>query len=278
MERTQKQRKEHAEKMRVYWATHPEFRKKQLKKTKIWQQNHVEEQKVYRINYYHNNKTYLDKQNKKWFNNNYEKALEYQRKNTHKYEQKIKQIILKHYGNGKIICIKCKEKKMEFLTIHHMNGKKTVGHSRRMSGSTLYRWLHINKLPKGYQTLCYNCNCSIEFTKDKKIPDKFINKYQKHYYLTFLPRGNNAKILGIKHYTKNKNTCQCCKEKNMDNLTIDHINGRKEVKHSPKQGGIKLWIWLWTHKFPKGFQVLCYNCNSARGNYGTCPHNKIKLR
>jgi len=30
--------------------------------------------------------------------------------------------------------------------------------------------------------------------------------------------------------------------------------------------------WLVTNNFPKGFQILCWNCNFAKGMLGKCPH------
>jgi hypothetical protein len=30
--------------------------------------------------------------------------------------------------------------------------------------------------------------------------------------------------------------------------------------------------WLRKNGFPKGFRVLCHNCNFAHGHYGYCPH------
>jgi len=72
----------------------------------------------------------------------------------------------------------------------------------------------------------------------------------------------------LKHYG---NKCSCCGEKNVKFLTIDHINGngnqhRKEIK-------THLDRWLVKNNFPKGFQILCYNCNCGkRVNGGICPH------
>jgi hypothetical protein len=65
--------------------------------------------------------------------------------------------------------------------------------------------------------------------------------------------------------------CRCCGEKEVKFLCIDHIDGngaqhRREIKRK------NIYSWLVTRKFPKGFQVLCYNCNCAKGFYGTCPH------
>jgi hypothetical protein len=33
-------------------------------------------------------------------------------------------------------------------------------------------------------------------------------------------------------------------------------------------------VWLVQHNFPTGFQILCMNCNFAKGKLGTCPHQE----
>jgi hypothetical protein len=66
--------------------------------------------------------------------------------------------------------------------------------------------------------------------------------------------------------------CQCCGERILEFLGIDHIEGggskhKKEIK-------ITLYRWLKKHNFPEGFRDLCHNCNQALGAYGYCPHQK----
>lgn len=64
--------------------------------------------------------------------------------------------------------------------------------------------------------------------------------------------------------------CACCGESNPAFLSVDHINNdgaehRRSVRH--------LYTWLRQNDFPKdGFQLLCFNCNCAKGIYGICPH------
>ena len=63
--------------------------------------------------------------------------------------------------------------------------------------------------------------------------------------------------------------CACCKERTIQFLTIDHIDGggrqhRKRVHN--------FYRWLRMNNFPPGFQVLCYNCNCCKGAYGACVH------
>jgi len=79
------------------------------------------------------------------------------------------------------------------------------------------------------------------------------------------------------HYGGNPPTCACCGEQEIKFLGLDHINGngtqeRKRLRHF----GDSLYAWLRKHDYPKGYQVLCHNCNLAKGFYGRCPHlNRI---
>jgi len=78
----------------------------------------------------------------------------------------------------------------------------------------------------------------------------------------------------INHYTNGTLVCACCGESYYF-LTVDHIDGlgdqhRKEIG---KQGSNSNYIYLRRGNFPPGIQMLCYNCNFARKNFGgICPH------
>jgi len=69
--------------------------------------------------------------------------------------------------------------------------------------------------------------------------------------------------------------CQCCGEATPEFLCIDHILGGGE-RHRKIIGSGNLYKWLIQNKYPEGYQVLCHNCNMAKGSYGVCPH-KIEL-
>jgi hypothetical protein len=90
-----------------------------------------------------------------------------------------------------------------------------------------------------------------------------------HYHREYARR---QREMVIKNYG---NKCVCCGEKNYYFLSIDHINGGGN-KHRKEIGG-NFYGWLIRNKFPKGFQVLCYNCNFAKGHYEKCPHELIKI-
>lgn len=82
----------------------------------------------------------------------------------------------------------------------------------------------------------------------------------------------------LKHYSCGKLICACCGEFEYDFLSLDHVDGggtkqRKEIK---RKCGAPFFHWLKQNNFPSGFQVLCYNCNLAKGFVGSCPHQRNK--
>jgi len=88
------------------------------------------------------------------------------------------------------------------------------------------------------------------------------------------------KELVFSHYSKSG--CSCCGEKEIKFLTIEHSknNGAEERKRifgdSRKGGGSRFYLYLKRNNFPKGYDVLCYNCNCAKGFYKVCPHKLNK--
>ena len=90
---------------------------------------------------------------------------------------------------------------------------------------------------------------------------------QRGYFREYYKR-QRAKV--IEYYG---GRCMCCGEKEDKFLAIDHMNGGGR-KHY-KEIGQRLYSWLIANKMPEGFQVLCHNCNMAKGLYGICPHKYI---
>ena len=79
----------------------------------------------------------------------------------------------------------------------------------------------------------------------------------------------------IAYYSNGTMMCACCEESIFEFLTIDHIHGGGN-KHKRSINRSHLYSWLAHHGYPSGFRVLCWNCNSARGAYGYCPHDKAR--
>ncbi len=64
--------------------------------------------------------------------------------------------------------------------------------------------------------------------------------------------------------------CACCGESNPKFLTIDHVNGGG---HQHRQrAGSRVYAEIIRLGFPADYQILCFNCNCAKGIYGECPH------
>ena len=70
--------------------------------------------------------------------------------------------------------------------------------------------------------------------------------------------------------------CNCCNETERMFLSIDHIDNKgAEERQSGKYsgGGSAFYNWLRKNNFPKGYQVLCMNCQIGKHkNGGVCPH------
>lgn len=87
------------------------------------------------------------------------------------------------------------------------------------------------------------------------------------------------KVAAMTRYGDGK--CACCGESHIQLLTIDHIgeNGaehRREIFGPNYKGrapaGARTYRWLRLNGYPDGYQVLCFNCNYGKHEYGECPH------
>jgi hypothetical protein len=71
------------------------------------------------------------------------------------------------------------------------------------------------------------------------------------------------------------NACVCCGESTPEFFTIDHINGDGAAHRRSLGSGGYFYVWLKRQGFPQdNFQLLCFNCNCAKGLYGQCPHQQ----
>ena len=86
-----------------------------------------------------------------------------------------------------------------------------------------------------------------------------------------------TKIKVLIHYSKGKKiSCCCCgfSEDDHNFYALDHIINKKAMGHTSYHKGAHLYNWAISHKFPKGLQTLCHNCNQAKSDTGICPHMK----
>ena len=73
--------------------------------------------------------------------------------------------------------------------------------------------------------------------------------------------------------------CVCCGEDEPRFLTLDHVNndGAQHRRETGLATGSRTWAYARREGYPDIFQLLCWNCNSAKGAYGTCPHQESLL-
>lgn len=122
--------------------------------------------------YYVNHKEEIKEKIRNNPNNKYKK---YYIKNSSERKKKarIRNLLLKweallQYSNGDMKCVLCGEDRTDCLSIDHINGggnkhRKSIG---VLAGISFYYWLRDNNYPKGYRTLCMNCQF-IEMMKNK---------------------------------------------------------------------------------------------------------------
>jgi hypothetical protein len=68
--------------------------------------------------------------------------------------------------------------------------------------------------------------------------------------------------------------CACCGISEKAFLSLDHIEGGGcRERRVGKMGVYSIYSRLRKLGFPPGYQILCMNCNYAKG-HGGCPHKK----
>lgn len=145
------------------------------------------------------------------------------------------------------LCPDCKETKslVEFYV-----------ERRRKDGSILYR------------RNCKACVIVSTMKRDAKTPD--IKRSRGREY------ARRLRWEALMAYSENEHPeCTCCQEDMLEFLTIDHVdnNGAKHRKEVIKTQ--TFYNWLKSNNWPSGFQILCFNCNLAKGHYGICPHQEL---
>jgi len=107
----------------------------------------------------------------------------------------------------------------------------------------------------------------------RRINANNMTEIKRTYHKTYSQR---LRIRVLNHYGGLPPKCACCGESQIEFLCIDHIHGGG-IKYRREAKGGHFYQWLKNNNFPEGYQVLCHNCNMAKGFYGYCPHkDKIK--
>lgn len=147
---------------------------------------------------------------------------------------------------AKGICVKCnnpiKAGNSRFCEDHQLkNCKRAAMHREKRKSLNLC--CQCGKEPAKSGTSCVKCR-------------KTLNSYHTKY-----------RELVLNHYG---NQCNCCGITQKVFLTIDHIDG-SGAEHR-KKGRSRVYRSIIKENYPDNYQVLCWNCNSAKHLMGTCPH------
>jgi len=133
--------------------------------------------------------------------------------------------------------------------------------------------------------VCYGCKVALvrgqNWTTSKDAP-KYCrvcaNERSKAYYYRnpaaqIAKRSRYYGKLRREAYAAYGGRCACCGESRFEFLTIDHIKGDGAEHRKTVAPGSRILQWLQQRGWPKeDFQLLCWNCNCAKGIRGGCPH------
>jgi hypothetical protein len=122
---------------------------------------------------------------------------------------------------------------------------------------------------------CENCKETKSVEKFERNPDGSIRKhvckacYGRKYRAQL--KLEMLEVFGWK--------CQCCGEDNPHFLTLDHLDGGGSAHRAQYTSNNNEQIYSDARRegWPKDkYQLLCINCNWAKGQFGECPHKSNK--
>jgi len=90
-------------------------------------------------------------------------------------------------------------------------------------------------------------------TRRAQIPLNELNSFLGRH-----KRFNLLKIKVLKHYG---GKCEICKTKDLDILTIDHLNNNGAEHRKQYRKGMRIYQIIEKENYPPEFQILCFNCN-----------------
>jgi len=115
--------------------------------------------------------------------------------------------------------------------------------------------------------VCSKCNMDLDINKFK-LEDGKIRNYtcKKCIARSYRSKMKLDMLEGL------GNVCACCGEDNPVFLTLDHINNDGHT-HRETLKDHQIIAEARRENWPKDkYQILCMNCNFAKGHYEECPH------
>jgi hypothetical protein len=174
-------------------------------------------------------------------------------------------------------CTGCK-KQLSNEFFHKSNKRKNPRCKECFNAQVAARYARLRS-----SGLCFDCNnpsATPVCSTCKKIRNQvYWDRYRERQLVYGKERRKKLKLSAFNAYGGAE--CKCCGERTVEFLSIDHIDGngsehRRKIASgengSPKSQAVKFYEWLRANSYPPGFQVLCMNCNFAKGHFGKCPH------
>ncbi len=175
------------------------------------------------------------------------------------YWHAARNLVIAKYGGG---CRCCGESTPEFIEIDHINNDGKV--HRQLTGRHVYTWIIKHNFPGDLQLLCAKCNrgrARFGICPHHQAPSPTTGK-------AAIRRKRRQETI-----SRYGDGCKCCGENHWAFLEFDHVND-DGAEHRLVVKSAKLVSWIIANNYPDTIQLLCSNCNKAKGLYGTCPHQK----
>lgn len=107
--------------------------------------------------------------------------------------------------------------------------------------------------------------------KDKKVQKAYYRQWKANNKDKMASYWIKQRLEALTHYSNGDLKCACCGEREYKFLCLDHIEGGGN-KQRKALGSKYILSYLKQAGWPLDYQVLCHNCNMAKGFYGRCPH------
>lgn len=171
----------------------------------------------------------------------------------------------KQTSDGRRSCGDCRATRRAWVAANRAAGKCACGKTRTPDSARCAACLRAARDFVGAARSRGLCDCaSAPAEPGKRLCRQCLNKCTN--YARRL-RGELIEAYG--------GICSCCGEDTPEFLALDHIRGGGNIDRRKGLIGAKLYARVKREGYPKDrYQLLCHNCNSARGYYGVCPHER----
>ena len=154
------------------------------------------------------------------------------------------------------ICTKCK-RSLPLVQFSKQTNKKSGYCSQCKSCVSIYqkRWDSNNKEKRRKYVHQWYIRNRYRLLTDRKA----IRKHSKY------DKKRRAKIKSdvIYHYSNGTMKCKCGYS-DIGALCLDHIKNDGAKDRRQRVAANRLYLWLIKNDYPKGYQVLCFNCNQIK--------------